>query len=530
MPSRPAGFNRSRIRGSLLLLLTGVMTCASVACQSTSPRSVSDQALRRSDASVRSAGLPRARVPEGPKVEDPILDESSTLEDYLAYSALNNAGLEAAFNRWKAALERVPQVKSLADPKLTYRYFIREVETRVGPQKQGVGLSQAFPWFGKLELRGNAAAEAANAERQRYDAIRLALFFEVKDAYNEYYYLGRAIEVVQENLDLIEYLESVARSRYKTAAASHPDVIRAQVELGKLEDQLEALRDLRGPVVARLNAALNRHAEKELPFPTDVSEEQLAGQDTSVLELLSQHNPELLALDHFIEKAQYEIELARKEYYPDLTIGVDYTEVGQPPSPPTSPPYANPLALRGASNIASGNGSILDLYSIGYSGRLADRPGDAGQDVWMVYFSLNIPIWHDKYAAGEREARAQKLAAINERQQREHNLAARVKRALYEYRDAERKIALYHDTLIPKARESIASTETAFRAGTASFLELVDAERSLLEFALSYERALSNRASRVAELDRLVGIDLPRASKTRAGVVTPPSEPDENDD
>ncbi len=508
-------------RGRLLLFVAPAILCATAACQfgpsSTSP----DRAYRYSNEKARRpVARPKVQVE---MVDDPVLGESSTLEDYLAYAALNNAGLEGAFNRWRAALERVPQVRSLADPKLTYRYFIREVETRVGPQKQGVGLSQTFPWFGKLELRGDAAAEAANAERQKYESTKLSLFYEVKDAFNEYYYLRRAIEVVQENLDLLEYLESVARARYETAAGSHPDVIRAQVELGKLENQREALHDLRGPVVARLNGALNRPAEEELPFPNNVWDDQLAGADTSILDMLPQYNPELLALDHFIEKAQYEIELARKEYYPDITFGVDYTDVGQPPSPTASPAFASPLALRGASNIAGGNGSLLDLYTIDYSRRLADRPADAGQDIWMVYFSLNIPIWHDKYAAGEREARAQRLAAKSERRQREHDLATRVKRALYEYRDAERKILLYRDTLIPKAKESIASTETAFRVGTATFLELVDAERSLLEFQLSYERALSNRASRVAELDSLVGTSLPRAPRTslRDGTAKP---------
>ncbi len=56
------------------------------------------------------------------------------LEDYLRDAALNNAALKASFQTWKAALESVPQAKVLPDPKFTYGYFIREVETRVGPQ------------------------------------------------------------------------------------------------------------------------------------------------------------------------------------------------------------------------------------------------------------------------------------------------------------------------------------------------------------------------------------------------------------
>ncbi|MFO8014418.1 MAG: hypothetical protein R6X20_14060 [Phycisphaerae bacterium] len=93
----------------------------------------------------------------------PDLGEASGLSDYLAYAALNNPGLEAAFSRWKSAVERMPQVQALPDPRFNYRYYIREVETRVGPQRQAFGVAQRFPWFGTLDLAGGVAAEEARA-------------------------------------------------------------------------------------------------------------------------------------------------------------------------------------------------------------------------------------------------------------------------------------------------------------------------------------------------------------------------------
>ncbi len=194
------------------------------------------------------------------------LNESSTLADYLAYAAINNAGLEAAFNTWKAELERQPQVTALPDPRFTYRYFIREVETRVGPQRQAFGLSQTFPWLAKLDLEGDIAAQGALAARQRYESRKLALFHSVRDAYCELYYVGKAISIVEENVRLVGHLESVARAKYKTATASHPDVIRAQIELGTLEDRLAAMNDLRAPLTAKLIAALNAQPGSDIPL------------------------------------------------------------------------------------------------------------------------------------------------------------------------------------------------------------------------------------------------------------------------
>ena len=78
----------------------------------------------------------------------------------------------------------------------------------MGPQQQRFGLSQMFPWFGKLGLRGDVAVEAAKAQQQQYEAAKLRLYYQVKDAYYELYYLARAIEITEENKELMTFLES----------------------------------------------------------------------------------------------------------------------------------------------------------------------------------------------------------------------------------------------------------------------------------------------------------------------------------
>ena len=82
---------------------------------------------------------------------------------------------------------------------------------------------------------------------------------------------------------------------------------------------------------------------------------------------------------------------------------------------------------------------------------------------------------------------------------------------LYEFRDAERKINLYRDTLLPKAVESVKANEVSFRSDESTFLEVIDAQRIMLEFELACERALSGKAQRLAELEMLVGTELPHA-------------------
>lgn len=259
--------------------------------------------------------------------------DEATLDHYLAYAAIHNPGLEAAFDHWKAALERVPQARSLPDPRFNYRYFIENVETRVGPQRQNLGLSQMFPWFGKLKLRGGVALEAARAAQAQYEAEKLKLFYKVKKTYYEYYYLARAIAVVRENLELVKYLEEVARTRFKAAETGHPDVIKAQIELGKLDNQLRTLQDLRGPMAARLNALLNRRTQAPLPWPTQIVEEPIATNDEQFFDWLGKNNPELTALQHQMAQQRESIRLAHKDYYPDLTVGVAYVDTDSAVAP-----------------------------------------------------------------------------------------------------------------------------------------------------------------------------------------------------
>nr|HID57849.1 TolC family protein [Desulfobacterales bacterium] len=397
---------------------------------------------------------------------DPVLNEDSTLFDYLTYAALNNPGLEAAFNRWKAALEKVSQVKSLPDPKFTYAYFIKNVETRVGPQREKFAILQTFPWFSKLSLRGEAAVELARARKEEYNAAKLRLFYAIKKAYYEYWYLANAISITKKSVELISFFEAAARSKYKTGKASHADIIKAQVELGRMEDRLRALHGLRAPIVSKLNALLNRPYDLPLPWPRQIPEEKRLPSDKELFALLKERNPELKRLDFMVAKESTEIELASKDYYPDITLGLEYIDTEN-----------------------------------------AITPGmtDRGKDPVIAKITINLPIWFGRYCAREREARARYTVRKKERIERENRLVSDLKMALYHFHDAERKINLYREGLIPKAKQSLNVIQEAYSGGKAHFLDLIDAQRILLEFKLSLEKSRRERFKRIAEIEMLVG-------------------------
>ena len=119
--------------------------------------------------------------------------------------------------------------------------------------------------------------------------------------------------------------------------------------------------------------------------------------------------------------------------------------------------------------------------------------------------SISLPIWSESYAAARRAARAERLQVVHEKIQLENALGSQIKQALYELQDADRRIVLYRDTVLPKAQEMLVSSEMAYQAGTIDFLSLIDAQRSILQFRLEYEELLANSGKSLAELEMLAG-------------------------
>ena len=402
-----------------------------------------------------------------PEAQGMQLDESATLADCLRFAEWNNPAIRAAAARWHAALERIPQVVSLPDPRVNFGYFLDEIETRTGPMDWRVGVSQPFPWFGTLDVAGQAAAADAEAAHERFVAARLVVSQQVREAWFEYAYVHAAVDVTRGHQGLLSSWESVARVRYSTGLGQEADVIRAQVELGKIDDRVRTLEDLRRPVAARLNAALNRPPSARLPVPLLDGAPPVELDEQQLLADLAETSPALLALEHAIEAATHGVELADKGFYPDFSLGLDYTSIG--------------------------------------SSRSSDKKR-SGDDALAVTAGISLPIWRKRLHAAEAQAKAQLSATRAEHANLVNRQGSDLEFALYRYRDAERRIGLFRDTLVPKGHESIQTTTVAYQAGNAAFLELVDAERVLLEFQLAAARAQADRGQALATIERITGV------------------------
>src|SRR5437867_1005069 len=184
----------------------------------------------------------------------------TTLRQLLGQLEMRNPEILAAKYRFEAATKRPSQVSTLPDPKLAlvnfgvgqpFSGFVNEFAYRA------IGVSQEIPFPGKLGLAGKEAQREADSERENYRSIVLEKASQLKLAYYDWFFVTKAIEIAAKNRDLLDRFEQIARARYSVGKGIQPDVLKAQVEVSGLVQQLEMLEQKRSVIEARIRSLLN---------------------------------------------------------------------------------------------------------------------------------------------------------------------------------------------------------------------------------------------------------------------------------
>jgi len=379
-------------------------------------------------------------------------DGGWTLSNYVGFAFANNNELRAALNRSQAALARAGVEGSLKNPDLAVEYYPDSADS----QWQAT-IKQEVPISGKLRLARQIAEAEAKAAEQEFEAVRLDVYKRVVRAFGEYFYLARATDVTAETLKLVESIEAAIRARYETGSASFSDLLNIQVEKDRMRSELATLQDERDPRSAALAAAIGLQIGSVLPWPALPRSTHAQVDENALMGMIEQLNPELKALELMAVRAEYSEELARREYYPDIMLGV---------------------------GVMGGPGTGSDSYMW--------NPG--------VMVGISLPLWIGKTGAMAKEAAALRLAADDSKREKTLQLTADLKMAIFAYRDAERRLALYRDSLVPRARQAVDAALQNYSAGRTEFMTLLNSQRTLLNARLSQERAAVDSEIAMAEI------------------------------
>jgi len=402
-------------------------------------------------------------------VGDPAVDAG--LDDLRAFAAVNSPAVAAARNRWRAAAAAADGAGALPDPRLGIGWMLAPVETRVGPQRQSLGISQTLPWFGTLGLRKREASGAVTVAAAEVRRASFAAAAAVARSWWELTWLGEAERVASRHLDLMIAVEVSARAGYAVGKTDYADILRAQMELGNLENRLADLRERRKPLTARINAVMGRPAAAALSIP-QIRPDAAPLPDAELLRgLMLQRNPELGALAGRDESLAAAAGLAAKKGWPDLTVGLDWIRTGRSETPVV----------------------------------------DSGQDPVVARLSFSLPLWRGAIDAGKRRAAAGRLELVASRQDIAGRLEAELADAVYRHGEARRRQQLYEQALVPRGRQALAAIESAYATGDGGFLDLIEARRALLDFELDLARSVADQGAARASIESLVGGRLPAA-------------------
>ena len=412
------------------------------------------------------AGIANVGVEGAATAEEEILRLQPLIQEALAV----NPEIRAEGKRWDAARERPPQEGSLDDPMLNFEIENLPTHSFAFTQEdmtmKKLSVSQALPFFGKLGLRSEVAQREANAIGLAYRDKRNEIVRRVKEVFHGLYAIDRSLEIVEKNRELLREFVKIAETKYSVGKGIQQDVLKAQVELSKLLDEQIRLEQSREAAGARLNAILNRPPQTPLGRTGEVSKAELPMDLTELQTRALENRPLLKGLQEEIERSKAANALARKRYFPDLTMSLGY-------------------AFREDSALAKHS----DFFSAG--------------------FSINIPLYfRTKQDRQVAETSALINSAKEQYQATRNEVVSVVKELVADIEKGHKLIDLIETGLIPQARLSLDSAVAGYQVGKVDFLTLLDNRLTLFNFEKEYYRTLGEYQISLARLEWVVGARL----------------------
>jgi len=401
-------------------------------------------------------------LPAGQEVESDGVDQnktSVTLSIYFEIAAENNPGLQSKYKEFEAALQKIPQVNALPDPSFSFGYFISPVETRVGPQRAKLSLSQMFPWFGTLRAKGDAAMLMAEAKYQAFLEARNKLYFDVAAAYFPLYELQQLQEIEQKNIKILESFKTIATRKFENGAAPMVDVLRVDIMLKDSRTNFEILKEKEHALVSTFNSLLNRDENEQviisdtlLANPVDIDE---------VKDTLLVRNPAINKLNLQTRASKTSEIVAQKQGLPNFGVGLDYVIVAERSDIPVA---------------------------------------DNGKDALMPMVSVSIPLFRKKYDAAKKEAQLMQESYTLQKENVLNLLSSEFDQTMFEISQQLELLKLYRDQ-VAITRQSLNLLFSSYGNSGKEFEEVLRMQQKLLQYEKLMAKAVAQYHTALAKLD-----------------------------
>jgi outer membrane protein TolC len=423
---------------------------------------------------VTEAGRPYEPRPEDRAL--PELPAEPTWRDVLHRALLANGDLEAAYFDWKAAVERIDIASAYPNSNVTlgYSYTLSSAQMKTFDRmtfSAGFDPMESLAFPTKITQQGKIALDEARAAGERFRAAKFDLQKRVLTAWSEYTLLAEQARIQREQAGLAAISLAAARAGVE-AGRPQQDLLRAQLVSRTAEDPVRTTEARLAAQRAQLNAMLARDPDSPLAAPPSTPPGRVVPDDAALLAAAVDQNPELGALARQAAGRADALELARRQWIPDINPSVVFT-------------------------------------------------GDIAQAIGAA---ITLPTTIPEIRAGIREAQAGLRAGEASLRQARLDRAGSFVAALVMLRDAERRAGLFDDDVLPLTGRVLAGLRESYAAGLAPLSDLLDAQSLELEARLTRAEARAEREQRLAEIEALMGTDIETLLTPRAAASGQPTE------
>jgi outer membrane protein TolC len=378
----------------------------------------------------------------------------------------HNPDVIAALRGWQAAAQTPSQVSTLPDPQVTVQQFsVGNPLPLAGIRTSnfayiGFGVSQDIPYPGKLKLRGEAAQRDAAGARQQFESAKRSVIEQVKAAYFQLAYLQETLAILQRDGKLLEQIQKIAEARYRTGQGTQQDILKAQLQSTKLLRELAHHHESAEREQAQLKKLLNRPQEAVDITAATLTETHLRYSSAELLAKARSENPDVAGRQEMVRKQSLQVELARKDRYPDFNVQYMW-----------------------------------------------QHTGDQFPDYYMLTVSARLPIYR------RRKLNPELTQAVEELNRSRREYESGVQQAYFEVRDrfaaasaAEQLLKIYREGLIPQAMAAFRAGLAAYEAGNEDFETLLSSFLDVLTFDEEYWKSLADHETALARIEQITGL------------------------
>lgn len=386
------------------------------------------------------------------------------LKELIEEALKNNHEIIVARARVNTSEYRIPQVKSLPDPTIMFGYqnegWKKYTYGNMEDSQWMFSVSQMFPYPGKLELRGKMAVSESETTKASLEDTKLKVIANLKEFYYDLFFSYKSIDIIRDKTVLFSKIEDAAHAHYASGMTQAQEVVMAQAEKYILLEREETEKQKIQTIEAMLNSILSRDVKSPLGKPVEPVSTPFDYSLDEIIKVAYEKSPELRVKAKMIELSEVKVEMARKEYYPDFTVGASFFK----------------------------------------------RSG-IFEDMWSITTAINIPLYYKtKQQQGVNEAASALDEAGHQMMGVKTMISESISSNYYIIKTADKLMDLYKRAIVPKIRQDFELAMSGYIAGKTDATTVIARLKALLEYEFPYWKQFVEREKAIAKIEALTGV------------------------